>query len=374
MSMRVNAPKWLEKYARWQINVSKNGKRKTFTSTAPGRKGRLECQRKADAWLDAGLEDYNIRVCELAEEWLKELELRASYGHWEQYKSFFQNYIIPRIGATRVRNLTEQHLQDVILWAYTHPKRKSKERLSRKTLEDLRICVCAFIKYARKKGATRLFPEDLRLPNGAKRGQKLPLIPSDLQKLFSSSATIFRGKVCKEWYIHAYRFAVITGLRPGELLGLQDRRDIDGRYCTIRESVNIYGAITSGKNERARRSFMMPDAALKELDAQRAMLRAAGIISPHLFPAPDGERPSYHIFKSAWYRYRDYNGISPRTLYEMRHTWFSLNKQAPAELVKMMGGHGKDFDTFGVYGHALEGDAEKMARLVDTALENIFTS
>lgn len=374
MSMRVNAPKWLEKYGRWQINVSKNGSRKTFTSTAPGRKGRLECQRKADAWLDAGLDDYNVRVCELAEEWLKELELRASYDHWIQYSCFFKNYINPRIGAMRVRNLTEQHLQDVILWAYTHPKRKNKERLSRKTLEDLRVCICSFIKYARKKGVTRLFPEDLRLPNGAKRGQKLPLIPSDLQKLFSSDLTTFRGKERKEWYIHAYRFAVITGLRPGELLGLQDRRDIDGRYCTIRESVNIHGILTSGKNERARRSFMMPDAALKELDAQRAMLRAAGIISPYLFPDPDGERLFYRTFKNCWYRYRDYNGISPRTLYEMRHTWFSLNKQAPAELVKMMGGHGKDFDTFGVYGHALEGDAEKMAHLVDVALGKISIS
>ena len=119
---------------------------------------------------------------------------------------------------------------------------------------------------------------------------------------------------------------------------------------------------------------MMPDAALKELDAQRAMLRAAGIISPYLFPDPDGERLFYRTFKNCWYRYRDYNGISPRTLYEMRHTWFSLNKQAPAELVKMMGGHGKDFDTFGVYGHALEGDAEKMAHLVDVALGKISIS
>ena len=374
MSMRTNAPKWLDKYGRWQINVSKNGSRKTFTSSTPGRKGCIECQKKADAWLDSGMDDYNIRVCKLADKWLSELRLRASFDYWKQYERYLNNYINPRIGAMRVRDLTEQHLQDVLLWAYTHPKRKSLSRLSHKVLESMRGCLCAFAKYARKCGLTRLLPDDLRIPNDAKRSQKLPLLPSDIHKLFTSDVTIYRNQERKEWYIHTYRFCVITGLRPGELVGLQDKRDIHSKYCSIREAVNVHGETTRGKNRRARRSFILPDAALKEIDAQRAMLRAAGIISPYLFPNPDGERITYQTLKNSWYRYRDYNGISPRTLYEMRHTWFSLNKQAPAELVKMMGGHGKDFDTFGVYGHTMAGDAEKMALLVDGALENIFTS
>lgn len=374
MSMRTNAPKWLDKYGRWQINVSKNGSRKTFTSSTPGRKGCIECQKKADAWLVSGSDDYAIRVSALAERWIEELKLRTSPDYWKQYEGFFRNYITPRIGALRVNSLTAQHLQDVILWAFTHPKSKHRKALSHKTLDNLRDCLSAFIKYARKSGITTLLPEDLRLPNNAKRPQKLPLQPSDIQRLFTSDQTLYKGTQTFDWYIHAYRFTIITGLRPGELAGLQDRRDIDGKYCTIREAVNVHGETTSGKNDRARRSFILPDYALREIEAQRAMLKAAGIISPYLFPNPDGGHIVYPTFKSWWYRYRDFNGLSARTLYEMRHTWFSLNKSAPSELVKMMGGHGKDFDTFGTYGHALAGEAEQMARLVDDALENIFIS
>ena len=36
---RTNTAKWVESAQRWQINVQKDGKRKTFTSTKPGRTG-----------------------------------------------------------------------------------------------------------------------------------------------------------------------------------------------------------------------------------------------------------------------------------------------------------------------------------------------
>lgn len=38
---RTNTAKWVESAQRWQINVQKDGKRKTFTSTKPGRTGQL---------------------------------------------------------------------------------------------------------------------------------------------------------------------------------------------------------------------------------------------------------------------------------------------------------------------------------------------
>lgn len=37
----------------------------------------------------------------------------------------------------------------------------------------------------------------------------------------TSDKTMFRGKEIVDPYVNAYRFAVLTGLRPGELLGLQ---------------------------------------------------------------------------------------------------------------------------------------------------------
>ena len=56
----------------------------------------------------------------------------------------------------------------------------------------------------------------------------------------------------------------------------------------------------------------------------------------------------------------------------MRHTFFSVNKTVPAEYVKSMGGHGKDFDTFGTYGHEMKGEAEKTAMLVNDAITKLI--
>lgn len=55
MGKRVNTAVWLEKQQRWQIKVQKDGVRRTFTSSKPGRTGQREVNRKADAWLDEGI-------------------------------------------------------------------------------------------------------------------------------------------------------------------------------------------------------------------------------------------------------------------------------------------------------------------------------
>ena len=42
MGRRTNTAVWLEKLGRWQINVQKDGKRRSFYSFKPGRTGQRE--------------------------------------------------------------------------------------------------------------------------------------------------------------------------------------------------------------------------------------------------------------------------------------------------------------------------------------------
>ena len=44
---RTNTAQWMEKYNRWQIKVQKDGVRKTFYSSKPGRTGQREANAKA---------------------------------------------------------------------------------------------------------------------------------------------------------------------------------------------------------------------------------------------------------------------------------------------------------------------------------------
>ena len=57
MKKRTNTAFWVEKEKRWCIAVQKNGTRKRFYSSTPGRTGQREANAKADAWLDDSIRD-----------------------------------------------------------------------------------------------------------------------------------------------------------------------------------------------------------------------------------------------------------------------------------------------------------------------------
>ena len=51
---RTNQAKWDAARKRWRIDVQRNGVRRSFYSSQPGRNGKAECHRKADVWINEG--------------------------------------------------------------------------------------------------------------------------------------------------------------------------------------------------------------------------------------------------------------------------------------------------------------------------------
>lgn len=365
--MRKTEAIWIENRQRWQIKVQQDGERRTFTSSTPGRKGKVEAERKADKWLEDPTTAETVRVGKLLDQYVAHLEGTKSKTHSSQYKYFIESFIRPVIGLKKIVRLTEGDLQDVLDLAY------SKKKLADKTLRDIRGCMANFLKWCRAHGKTKLYPENLTIPHGARKPEKKILQPGDIATLFRSDQTTWRGKPVSEWYIHAFRFAVITGMRPGEITGLRDRTDIKDNRVTVRRSINVHGEITQGKNQNARRTFQLPLQAQAEIEAQRAMLKEYGMISPYLFPGPDGGPMVNKNFLRAWKRYCEANGIQPTTLYELRHTYVSVNKEMPEGLKKMVIGHSEDMDTEGTYSHQMSGDLAKAADYTERAFEAILT-
>lgn len=365
MAERKNEAAWVESRQRWQINVQVDGKRRTFTSSTPGKKGKAEAERKAETWLREPTVNDQTRAGKLLDAYTAHLKATASTTHYSQYEGSIRRYISPVIGLKRMSRLTEGDLQDVIDLAY------AKRDLSDKTLRDVRGCILAWLKWCRRHGYSKLHPEGLTIPAGARKPEKKIVHPAGLTTLFSSEDTIYRGKEVTDWYIHAYRFAVLTGVRPGELCGLQ-QGDIKGSKVTLRRSFNVHGETTQGKNNNARRTFQLPARAVAELEAQRSQLRRVGIISPYLFPDDEGGQTKEPNLYHAWLRYCKANGIPPVSLYELRHTFVSVNKEMPSGLKKMAVGHSKDMDTEGTYGHQMAGDLERAAAYSEAAFDAII--
>lgn len=365
MPERKNEAIWIESRQRWQIKVQTDGVRKAFLSSTPGRKGKAEAERKAEAWLSGSALSIDSNVGLLLDQYIKYLEETKSTGHSSQYEGFVRLYIKPIIGVKRMSKLTEGDLQAVIDMAH------AKRGLAEKTLKDVRGCIKNWLKWCRKRGLTKMYAEDIAIPVGAKKSEKRVVAPEGLKKLMTSDVTTWHRKERVDWYIHAYRFAVFTGLRPGELLGLE-KQDVKGQKVTIRRAYNVRGEVTQGKNDNARRTIQIPVQAVEELKAQSAMLKKAGVISPYMFPGKDGERIREGCLYQAWQRYCRYNGIPPVSLYELRHTFVSVNKEMPAGLKKLTVGHSADMDTEGVYGHVMAGDLEKAAGYTEAAFKKIL--
>ena len=233
---------------------------------------------------------------------------------------------------------------------------------SRKTLKSIAADMRAFCKYCRKSRISAYAPEELTIPAGARYKGKNVLQPDELAVLFSSDTTTFNRQRVPDPYINAYRFQVLTGLRPGELLGLR-WEDVHGGVVYISRSINVDGEETQGKNQNAVRSFALSARARSVLEDQRRITGSTGSVF---------RISSEPYYRDRWQAYCRANGILPTTAYELRHTFVSVTKTLPEGEVKGLVGHSQDMDTFGVYGHTLSGDAENTAQAVNAAFDKLL--
>lgn len=351
---RTNTAKWIESAHRWQINVQKNGVRKTFVSAKPGRTGQREANAKADAWLEQGLQTRQKTVGSAYGEFLERARKVSSKSNWRPMESRWRTWIGPRIGRLRLEGLTTRQVQDILDDA------KAAGR-SRKYLSNIMGDLTAFFKYCRKAGYSTFIPDDLVIPAGAPRGEKTILQPVDLVKLLNFTETSYRGKTVPDELVHVYRLAVLTGLRPGELLGLR-WADVQGDTVTVRGAVNVYGERTRGKNDNAIRRFELSALARQEMDAQRTLTGRLEYVAPQI--------REQHLL-NRWRRFCAHNGITPVTLYEMRHTFVSIAQQLPEGQLKALVGHSRSMDTFGIYGHHVDGQEADAAAQLDEIFAGI---
>lgn len=367
MPTRKTEARWIESRERWQVNVTNNdGVRKTFACNTPGRKGKIECERKADKWLRERLADESVRAELVMGQWINSLKESTSQSHWRQQEGYARNWINPVIGRKKIGSVSKRDLQDIINKAY------KEGNLAEKTLKNIRSCLVAFMKYCRSIPCTTLFPEGLTIPRGAKPSEKHIVAEEEIKILFSSTMTTYRGKPVEDPYVYAYRFAVATGMRPGEIIALQ-WSDIKDDRLTISRSINDYDEITRGKNANARRVIKLSGIAKKILQEQREMLNRQGKIGKYVFLSRDGGYINQQVYRESWKRFCAANGISSAlTPYEMRHTFVSIMDEMPEGLKKMVVGHSKSMDTEGIYGHQKANDLDKAAAYIDAAFERIL--
>lgn len=363
--MRKNEAIWIEKSKRWQIKVQKDGVRRAFYSSTPSKRGKIEAEKKADNWLASNTKNENIRFAPLWADFLAEVHLTTSTSNYRNHELHGRRWFLPRLEHKYARDITIQNWQDCLNDAY-------RSGLSKKSIKNIRGSVTAFYKYSFKRGIPMVRPEFLEIPRDAPVGEKKILQPDNMKTLFSEDTIVRYGKEEPAFFIHAWRFMVLAGPRRGELCGIDQRQDLKGNTLFIRRSINHYNEVTGGKTDNAQRGFVLSSRAMEEVEAQKEMLKRLGIKSRWLFPDENGDRLDPKHLSKKWETYRKQHGISC-SLHELRHTLISVAKaDVPEELLKMIVGHSANMDTFGVYGHEVDGELERAAKLLDKAFDRIL--
>lgn len=363
--LRKNEAVWIEKNNRWQIKVQKDGERKTFYSSLAGKKGKIEAEHKADAWLE-NLSDVSAPRFGMAfDDYLKYRKEFVSENMYINDKSIYENWIKKELQHRRIESLTLQDMQDCIDKAF-----KSKG-LARKSLQNIRGVFTSFYKYCYKRKYRMENPQFIEIPRSAESKGKKILQPADVKKLFLEDTYKTHNKTELCFFIYAWRFLVVTGLRRGELCGLKVS-DIKDGVISVKRSINERNQLTKGKNENAIRQFILTKQAIDVLKGQKKMLFDKGITSIWLFPSETGEMLQPRHFYKLWKSYSKQHGMDC-SLHELRHTFISNAKaDVPVQLLKSTIGHSASMDTYGQYGHEVDNDMKRTAKILNKVIKRVL--
>lgn len=345
----MNGPRWDGR--RWRIQECKDGKRYSFSCCTPGPKGRKECIRKYEAW-KYGEASGEKTVQRIATEFLDDVKARCGEhsAAYEQYECYIRLYIAPKCFHRKISKMTLREWQSVINGAQGQNK-----PLSEKTLKNLRAIINALIKFAYEEYQCEPLRGSLYIPKGHSRKEKEVLEKEDVRRLLEPSPL---------FYWPAFAIGVLTGLRPGEILGIQ-REDIQGNRVFIRRAINARGYITTGKNENARRMVPVGNMAAAILMETIKRNEDLNLNTEWVFCAPDGSQGKQSAMRKQWAKLKEERNL-PGTIYSLRHTFITLMKNVmPEAMIKDIVGHSTAMPTFKHYGHILSDDAAQAASIID---------
>ena len=108
-----------------------NGVRKTFTSSIPGRRGKIDAERKADIWLDTQIVGENAKASATIAQYLETIDATASSSYRAQ-QHYYMGMVLDCIGNKKMVNITPRDLQAIVDKYYRFAlllERKKKKEL-----------------------------------------------------------------------------------------------------------------------------------------------------------------------------------------------------------------------------------------------------
>lgn len=298
-----------------------------------------------------------VKFRDLVETWFTSKEAPKATSTRTLYRSVIDKELVPFLGH---RKLTEIDL-DVLLALVG---RWEKRGLSRSTVESYLAPVRQTFDYAVRRKLVGQNPCTLLrgsdLPEAAEK-RVYEWSTEEIDALVKASRDLGKRKIAKHDYAPMIELAVYTGLRLGELCGLQwsDVHDLNGDRPTIvvQRQHTRFSEITAPKTKAGKRRVPLWPEAVAVLKARRLQAFAEGRAKDDdpVFLGAGGTRVSHrNIQRRGFAPARDAAGL-PESIrfHDLRHAFASLaaHRGVPLNVLSVVMGHSNVAVTANVYVH-----------------------
>ena len=320
---------------------------------------------KLSAWLDIWAKNYLVAV--------KPSTKRL-------YEQKIRLYINPELGNVRLCDLTGLMIQEVVA-EYTSKEKENTPQLSAKTIKDT---------FSVLRSALEQAVELRYIPFNPMKGVKLPCVSRTARKIYpmredqiAEYVKAIRGHRHEE----LFTMALLTGMREGELLGLQwENVDLFNGTITVRQQLvrnkekgGKY-SIETTKNDRIR-VVHIGMKGIKTLEDQQMKIRAMKSIQGKnwtnhdlVFPNETGGFLSYRTVYDCHKRIARKIGAPNTRFHDLRHTYATVAIKSGVDLktIQEMLGHSEIDTTLNIYGHVYDSMKTSSAVKVETFYDAVL--
>jgi integrase len=272
----------------------------------------------------------------------------------KDYRQALERHIFPSFGPQPLNEVTRIDVKRLIASLVT-------KKLKKQTIHNILTPFKEGYHHAIDDGVVSLNPVSnmgrlIKVKEDC-RSHISPLTTQEVQALLQSTQTVLPS------FYPLLLCALRTGMREGELLGLQwGDIDFQNRFIEVRRGI-VRTQVSSTKTHKIRRIDMSPQLlqTLRQLKETR-MLEA----SYRKVPMPDWvfvwpesfERMSDTTVRRLFYKALEKAEMRRVRLHDCRHTFASLliQQKANPKYIQEQLGHGSIKVTMDIYGHLFEGD------------------
>ena len=357
------------------------GKQKQRAVTGKTQKEVAQKLREITAEIDRGtyIEPSKLTLAQWLERWQAEYLVGVKPSTANLYQECIRLYILPHLGEARLDKLTGatiQHFYNEL----NQPSKEGQKAICAKSVKNVHGILHKALQQAVKNGVLRLNPtESCVLPRVVKK-EIYPLTKDQMAALFQ----ILPGHP----HEYLYQIAVFTGMREGELLGLEwSCIDFERNWIVVKQQLQrehkTGGAymIVSPKNGKNRLIPMAPSVArlfLLQKQKQEFMRKEAGELweeSGMVFTNPTGGYLSSRTVYDCFKRLVRKIGAPNARVHDLRHTYAVACIESGVDIKTLQEnlGHATAAFTMDVYGHVSRQMQLNSATRLESFIQGVYS-